>query len=95
MSRFNKVVYNPSEIYFFGSSLVYFNKPHAAPPSGYASFAPLGSVTIGMGLKWDDVYTALEPLNITVAGGRVEGVGVGGFTLGGGPDRKAIFMHEH
>ncbi|KAG6908218.1 hypothetical protein DXG01_005690 [Tephrocybe rancida] len=39
---------------------------------------------IGAGLVWDDVYTALEPHGVTVVGGRVSGVGVAGFMLGGG-----------
>ena len=39
---------------------------------------------VGTGLVWDDVYAALEPHNVTVLGGRVPGIGVGGFTLGGG-----------
>ncbi|KAJ7776292.1 FAD dependent oxidoreductase [Mycena metata] len=39
---------------------------------------------IGAGLIWDDVYAALEPHGVIVAGGRVSGVGVAGFTLGGG-----------
>ncbi|KAF8968757.1 FAD dependent oxidoreductase [Flammula alnicola] len=39
---------------------------------------------IGAGLIWDDVYAALEPLGINVIGGRITGVGVAGFTLGGG-----------
>ncbi|KAJ7027701.1 FAD-binding domain-containing protein [Mycena alexandri] len=39
---------------------------------------------IGPGLIWDDVYAALEPHGVIVAGGRVSGVGVAGFTLGGG-----------
>ncbi|KAF9034077.1 hypothetical protein BJ165DRAFT_1417460 [Panaeolus papilionaceus] len=39
---------------------------------------------IGMGLIWDDVYAALEPFNRTVLGGRVSGIGVAGFSLGGG-----------
>ncbi|KAF9552970.1 FAD-binding domain-containing protein [Agrocybe pediades] len=39
---------------------------------------------IGAGLKWDDVYAALEAHNVSVVGGRVSGVGVAGFTLGGG-----------
>lgn len=39
---------------------------------------------IGSGLIWDDVYAALEPFNVIVVGGRVTGVGVAGFTLGGG-----------
>ncbi|OQU98803.1 FAD binding domain-containing protein [Cladophialophora immunda] len=41
-------------------------------------------VFIGPGNRWLDVYTALEPLGIVVAGGRDAGVGVGGFLLGGG-----------
>ncbi|KAF4621264.1 hypothetical protein D9613_000225 [Agrocybe pediades] len=39
---------------------------------------------IGAGLVWDDVYAALEPHNVSVVGGRVSGIGVAGFTLGGG-----------
>ncbi|KAJ7734461.1 FAD-binding domain-containing protein [Mycena metata] len=39
---------------------------------------------IGPGLIWDEVYAALEPHGVIVAGGRVSGVGVAGFTLGGG-----------
>ena len=39
---------------------------------------------IGAGLIWDDVYAALEPHGVNVVGGRVSGVGVAGFTLGGG-----------
>jgi len=35
-------------------------------------------------LIWDDVYAALEPFNVSAVGGRVTGVGVAGFTLGGG-----------
>lgn len=42
------------------------------------------TVTIGAGLIWDDVYAALEPHGVNVVGGRVSGVGVAGFTLGGG-----------
>ncbi|KAK7448814.1 hypothetical protein VKT23_013544 [Stygiomarasmius scandens] len=42
------------------------------------------TATIGTGLIWDDVYTALAPHNVNVVGGRVTGVGVAGFTLGGG-----------
>ena len=44
---------------------------------------------IGAGLIWDDVYAALEPHGVNVVGGRVTGVGVAGFTLGGG---TCIFM---
>lgn len=39
---------------------------------------------VGAGLVWDDVYAALEPHQVNVVGGRVSGVGVAGFTLGGG-----------
>jgi len=42
------------------------------------------TVEIGSGLIWDDVYAYLEPYNVNVVGGRVTGVGVAGFTLGGG-----------
>ncbi|PPQ80764.1 hypothetical protein CVT26_015285 [Gymnopilus dilepis] len=42
------------------------------------------TAVIGSGLIWDDVYAALAPFNVNVVGGRVSGVGVGGFTLGGG-----------
>ena len=42
------------------------------------------TVDVGPGLIWDDVYQALEPYNVSVLGGRVSGVGVGGFSLGGG-----------
>lgn len=43
-----------------------------------------GTVDIGTGLPWDAVYSYLEQFNITVAGGRITGVGVAGFSLGGG-----------
>jgi len=38
---------------------------------------------IGPGSTWDEVYGALEAINLTVAGGRSGGVGVGGLILGG------------
>uniref|UniRef100_A0A0W0GAH5 FAD-binding PCMH-type domain-containing protein n=1 Tax=Moniliophthora roreri TaxID=221103 RepID=A0A0W0GAH5_MONRR len=43
-----------------------------------------GTATIGTGLVWDDVYAVLDPLGVHVAGARVTGIGVGGYTLGGG-----------
>ncbi|KAG6908410.1 hypothetical protein DXG01_004771 [Tephrocybe rancida] len=46
--------------------------------------AALQTAVIGAGLIWDDVYAALAPHNVNVVGGRVTGVGVAGFTLGGG-----------
>ena len=42
------------------------------------------TVVVGTGLNFDDVYAALAPHNVSVAGGRVTGLGVGGFLLGGG-----------
>lgn len=42
------------------------------------------TVHIGCGLVWDEVYEQLQPYNITVVGGRIKGVGVAGFVLGGG-----------
>lgn len=42
------------------------------------------TVSVGPGATWDAVYSILDPMNLTVAGGRQRGVGVGGLTLGGG-----------
>jgi len=38
---------------------------------------------IGTGNTWYEVYTALQPSNLTVIGGRVAAIGVGGLTTGG------------
>ncbi|TDL17551.1 FAD-binding domain-containing protein [Rickenella mellea] len=46
------------------------------------------TVTLGTGLTWDVVYAKLNPLGVTVAGGRVSGVGNAGLSLGGGYSRK-------
>ena len=43
-----------------------------------------GTVEIGTGVTSDQVYKALEPHGITVMAGRVPGIGIAGFTLGGG-----------
>ncbi|KAI0271875.1 FAD-binding domain-containing protein [Russula aff. rugulosa BPL654] len=43
-----------------------------------------GTVEVGPGLTWDQVYVALGPSGVNVLGGRVPGVGVAGLTLGGG-----------
>jgi len=43
-----------------------------------------GTVEIGAGLTWTEVYAYLVPKGLTVVGGRINGVGVSGFTLGGG-----------
>ncbi|KAF1914540.1 hypothetical protein BDU57DRAFT_519588 [Ampelomyces quisqualis] len=42
------------------------------------------TVSFQPGHTWYDIYTALEKYNVTVVGGRVASVGVGGLTLGGG-----------
>lgn len=40
--------------------------------------------SIGPGAGWGQVYNTLDPLGLTVLGGRDVSVGVGGLTLGGG-----------
>ncbi|KAI9449065.1 FAD dependent oxidoreductase [Lactarius psammicola] len=42
------------------------------------------TVELGPSLLWDDVYQRLDPYGVTVIGGRIPGVGVGGLILGGG-----------
>ncbi|KAI0727409.1 FAD dependent oxidoreductase [Fomitopsis betulina] len=51
--------------------------------------AGAGVAKIGAGNIWDNVYAALEPYNVSVVGGRVSGIGVTGFTLGGGYSFKS------
>ncbi|KAH8996309.1 FAD-binding domain-containing protein [Lactarius akahatsu] len=48
-----------------------------------------GTVEVGPGLTWDQVYTTLNSTGVNVVGGRVPGVGVAGFTLGGGYSYKS------
>jgi hypothetical protein len=43
-----------------------------------------GTVEVGAGLTWGQVYATLESTGVNVVGGRVAGVGVAGLTLGGG-----------
>ncbi|EED23461.1 oxidoreductase, FAD-binding, putative [Talaromyces stipitatus ATCC 10500] len=42
------------------------------------------TVSVGVGASWDMVYALLDPLGLSVNGGRAAGVGVGGLCLGGG-----------
>lgn len=42
------------------------------------------TASIGTGATWDAVYDTLDPLELSINGGRAAGVGVGGLTLGGG-----------
>jgi hypothetical protein len=42
------------------------------------------TVAVGSGARWGDVYAKLDPLGLSVAGGRAAQVGIGGLTTGGG-----------
>jgi FAD/FMN-containing dehydrogenase len=66
-----------------------------------------GTVEVGAGLTWDQVYKVLSPAGVNVVGGRIPGVGVAGLTLGGGsvavsliveyfttPDTCRIFIQD-
>jgi FAD/FMN-containing dehydrogenase len=52
------------------------------------------TVEIGAGLTWASVYSYLVPRGLNVVGGRLDGVGVGGLTLGGG-QRYPAFRADH
>ncbi len=41
------------------------------------------TISVGSGARWQDVYSKLDAMNLSVAGGRVYDVGVGGLLLGG------------
>lgn len=41
------------------------------------------TVSVGPGNKWEDVHAALDGTGVTVVGGRIGNVGVGGYLLGG------------
>ena len=49
-----------------------------------------GTVDIGAGLTWTGVYQYLEARGLNVVGGRLNGVGIAGFTLGGGQCHSAL-----
>jgi len=53
------------------------------------------TVEIGAGLTWTDVYTHLVPKGLTVVGGRLNGVGVAGLTLGGGECNSPFWSIHH
>jgi FAD/FMN-containing dehydrogenase len=40
------------------------------------------TTSVGAGTRWGEVYKRLEPLNLTVVGGRDSQIGAGGFILG-------------
>ncbi|SRR6266702_1025283 len=55
------------------------------------------TVELGAGLTWTDVYASIIPQGINVVGGRFNGVGVSGLTLGGGerlPDSRSGFTTQ-
>lgn len=55
------------------------------PNSQYVTPNPAdGTVDVGAGAKWEDVYEALQPLGKAAVGGRLGDIGVIGFTIGGG-----------
>jgi hypothetical protein len=53
-----------------------------------------GTVDFGAGLTWTSVYSYLVPKGLNVVGGRLNGVGVAGFTLGGGQCYSAFRVHR-
>ncbi|KAI0301762.1 FAD-binding domain-containing protein [Multifurca ochricompacta] len=48
-----------------------------------------GTVDVGAGLTWSDLYSYIVPRGLNVVGGRLVGVGLAGFTLGGGYSWKS------
>ena len=50
------------------------------------------TVEIGAGLTWTDVYAYLVPKGFNVVGGRLNGVGVAGFILGGGRCHSCFWL---
>lgn len=41
------------------------------------------TVRVGPGNRWEDVHEVLDGTNVTVVGGRIGNVGVGGYVVGG------------
>lgn len=41
------------------------------------------TVSVSSGARWQDIYSKLDAMNLSVVGGRVYDVGVGGLLLGG------------
>lgn len=50
------------------------------------------TVAVGTGLRWEEVYPYLDQFNVTVVGGRVPAVGVGGLILGGSFSNSPIYI---
>lgn len=49
------------------------------------------TVSVGPGQRWGDVYNTLDAYDVSVIGGRIPNVGVGGLILGGKPNMLHIF----
>lgn len=41
------------------------------------------TTSVGAGAIWGEVYMKLDPMDLTVLGGRLSAIGIGGLTLGG------------
>lgn len=54
-------------------------------------FANKTLTQVGAGNRWIDVYSKLDPMQLSVVGGRVADIGVGGLTLGG---EMITFLYE-
>ena len=49
-----------------------------------------GTVEVGAGLTWDQVYATLGPTGVNLVGARAPGVGVSGSALGGGECLRSL-----
>lgn len=47
------------------------------------------TVSLGPGLRWGDVIASLDPYGLSIIGGRIPHVGVGGLVLGG---RSSLYI---
>ena len=52
---------------------------------------PALQTRVGPGATWGDIYSKLDPLNLTVIGGRASQVGIAGLTLGGKSMPSSIY----
>lgn len=52
-------------------------------------------LSLGPGGIWSEIYPQLEPHNLTIMGGRVPGIGVGGLATGGERffSAQSVFLH--
>ena len=47
---------------------------------------------VGGGALWDQIYPQLVPYDLTIMGGRIPGIGVGGFATGGQYSHRQLFQ---